>query len=508
MALAYDVKAYVDWSGDGDFADTGEDVSARLLSVATRRGRSSVNDEIAPGSMSFDLDNQEGDYSPYNAGSPLYGNVIPGRACKLEIVANSTTYPVYYGYLSSIMQSRTPSDRPAMQFSAQDAFDKLRLGSVRVALQESQRVDQLITTILDEAGWSATMRALDTATETPAEFWSYRAAPLAALRLAAKQELGGMLYVARNGDITFRNRFWKALRTSAMTISGARSLAVELRREDIYDEVHHTRAGLDVAAAVSTLYSHTPTGYMLQPGSSDPRNTIHGQFAVAGKNVVSPVSTTDYLANSAADGTGTDKTAQVSVSAFTDYGGGFSVTFNNLDSSPVYLYLNSSAAFNIRGQAVRRQGDDRTIEVAGSGAIVSGQVLTDDFEFSDNVAGIEGYAQYRATMLGQWQPRPRIEVIPQTTAELEDLLALELGERVTVTNTSGLYPSQLSGDFHVEAIEWRWAPGEAAVCTLGLFSRDLAGGSFFRISGPAGAGQDYSTIAPAAATVGYDRIAW
>lgn len=508
MALAYDVKAYVDWSGDGDFADTGEDVSARLLSVATRRGRSSVNDEIAPGSMSFDLDNQEGDYSPYNAGSPLYGNVIPGRACKLEVVANATTYPVSYGYLSSIMQSRAPSDRPAMQFGALDAFDLLRLGSVRVALQESQRVDQLLGAILDAAGWSATMRDLDTATETPDRFWSYRASPLAALRLAAKQELGGMLFVARGGDITFRNRFWKALRTSAMTISGARSLAVELRREDIYDEVHHTRAGLDVAAAVSTLYSHTPTGYMLQPGSSDPRNTIHGQFAVAGKNVVSPVSTTDYLANSAADGTGTDKTAQVSVSAFTDYGGGFSVTFSNADSSPVYLYLNSSAAFNIRGQAVRRQDDDRTIEVAGSGAIVSGQVLTDAFEFSDNVAGIEGYAHYRATMLGQWQPRPRIEVIPQTTAELEDLLALELGERVTVTNTSGLYPSQLSGDFHVEAIEWRWAPGEAAVCTLGLFSRDLAGGSFFRISGPAGAGPDYSTIAPAAATVGYDRLAW
>lgn len=332
---------------------------------------------------------------------------------------------------------------------------------------------------------------------------------MAALRLAAKQELGGMLFVARGGDITFHSRYWKATRTSALTLTSARALSLGVRREDIYDEVHHTYAGLDVASAVSVLYSHTPTGYMLQPGSTDPRNTIHGQFAVAGKNVVSPVATTDYLANSASDGSGTDKTAQVSVGSFTSYGGGFSVTFNNLDSAPTYLYLNSSAAFNVRGQAVRRQDAERKIEVAGSGAIVSGQVLADEFAYNDDLTAIEGYAKYRAVMLGQWQPRPKVEAIPKTTAELEDLLALELGERITITNTTGRYPTQIDGEFHAESIEWQFAaPGTVPICTLGALSKDLAGGSFFRISGPSGGGQDYSVIAPAAATVGYDRIAW
>lgn len=508
MTLPVTLAVKVDWNNDGDFGDSNEDISAYVQRLSVRRGRASVNDEFGAGSCTFYLDNQTGLFSPFNSGGALYGSLLPGRAVNIEATHDSITYPVFYGYLSDFRQERSPQGAPLMTFSAFDAFDVLRLGRIRLALQESKRVDELLDAVLDEAGWSAALRDLDTANVTVDRFWVQWQSPFDALRQAAKQELGGQLFMGRDGRVTFRERFARSSTSLYTTLTGPQALALEIRRDQLYDEVHHTRAGLDVDTATTVLYTHTPAGRILMPGTTSPLNTIHGDYLVAGKNVFTPVSTTDYLANSAADGSGTDKTAQVAVDDFTSYGGGYSITFGNLDSSPVYLYLNSGAAFQVRGQAVRLAADERLIKVQSTSPIVTGQVLTDAFDFNDDADSIEGYARYRAAVFSSLQPRPTVRLTPRNDSEMATVLGGEIGARVQVQNLTGQYPTQMDETFFIESIGISFAPGGFVDASWGLFQKDLAGGSFFRISGPAGGGQDYSTIAPAAATAGYDRIAW
>lgn len=92
MATTYNVA--IDWTGDQDFADAGEDVSARVLDRGTtltiRYGRDQARafSPLAPGRAQFELDNRSRDYSPENTSSPLYGLVLPGRAVRIQ--ADST----------------------------------------------------------------------------------------------------------------------------------------------------------------------------------------------------------------------------------------------------------------------------------------------------------------------------------------------------------------------------------------------------------------------------------
>lgn len=505
MTIAVTLGLYADWNNDGDFVDANENLSAYLLSATVRRGRTSVNDEFSAGSMSVTLDNQTGIFSPFNTSGALYGSLLPGRAIKLEATHSAVLYPVFYGYITDYQQSRTPDGAPTVTFNALDAFDVLRLGEIRSALLESVSVDSAIGTFLDAAGWSATLRDLNASVETIDRIWQHRRDPLSAIRAAAKCECGGQLFMSRDGKVTFRDRNYRSSQTAYATITGPQALGFGIRREDFYDSIHHQRAGLVLDSAATVLYTLSPQGRVLMPGTTDSRNTIHFELSTGGKNLVSPVAVTDYNANSAADGSGTDKTAQVSVSSFTAYGGGGTIVFNNLDSSPVYLY--GTPALQVRGTAIRRSTDDRMIEVAVSSPVVAGQVLSDAFDWLDDVPAIEGYAHYRAGVYATAQPRLGIRLIPSTDPEMATVLGGEIGKRVTVTNTTGLYPTQINEDFFVESIGISFTPGVLVDCQWGLWSRDQALGRFFRISGAAGGGADYSTIAAASGS-GYDRIAY
>lgn len=501
MAVAVSVKLYADWNNDGDFADANEDISAYLMAASIRRGRSAVNDQFAPGSLQITLRNDSGLFSPFNSGGALYNSLLPGRAVKLEVVHSAVTYPAFYGYITDYQQSRSPDASPTVVINALDGFDILRFGEIRTTLQEAKRVDELITVCLDAAGWSATLRDLDTAIETLDQFWQHRATPLDAIRMAAKQELGGQLFMSRAGTVTFRNRYARSSAALLTTLTGPQALGFEVRREQLYDEVHHSYAGLDVATGATVLYTLTPTGRRINPGSTDPLNTIHGEYAVGGKNIVTPVATTDYTANSQADGSGTDMTAQVTVDSFTTYGGGFSIRFANADSSPVYITL-----LQVRGQAVRLANDERKIEVVAAAPVLAGQVLTDSFDYNNSASRVKAYAQYRAAVFSQIQPRPTVRVIPSTDAMMITVLSAELGSKVRVTNTTGLYPTQMDATCFIENINLSFSPGVIVDCSWGLFQRDQAEGSYFRISGAAGGGADYSIIGDATSG-GYDRIA-
>lgn len=473
---------HVDWADDGVFAGS-DDISAYVLGLSWNRGRSSVTEDYGAGTASVTLDNSTGLFSPNNSSGALYGSILPGRALRIRTALATV---LYFGYVSEITENVSTDGGNTVTLSAVDWFGRLSRGSIRVPVLEDKRVDEILSEI-DTMLSVSSGTALATATQTLDFFWSHQSSPLEAFKKAAKQELGGMFYMSKSGVLTFNNRHFRSLKAVSATITGPRMLSLPLRESDIVDKVEFTRAGLDGGTDTEVIYTLFPTGRALPVGSLDPLNTVNGEYPQgAARNVVTPVANTDYTANSAADGSGTDMTASVTVS-FTDYGGGFQAVFTNADSNPVYLTL-----FQVRGDPIRSSAEERRITVENTSAIVRDQTLRDSFEFNDNADAIKAYAEFQLGAMSTALPRGTIELIPRDDTEMAVYLAGELGNRYTVTNTSGLYPSQVNQDFFLEGISGQAIPGRWASFSWTLMHEDLVMGNMFRISGagtPA-----YSTI--------------
>jgi len=78
----------VDWDGSTGLAQTGADVSARLLALQWQRGRDFASQLVGKsnaGSLVAMLNNNSGDYSPDNTSGPLTGNLEPDTSQKVRL---------------------------------------------------------------------------------------------------------------------------------------------------------------------------------------------------------------------------------------------------------------------------------------------------------------------------------------------------------------------------------------------------------------------------------------
>lgn len=496
-------KVYVDWDDDGSFADANSDISADVRAVSWQRGRASVNEEFGAGSATVEVLNTAGTYSPFNTGSAIYAQMLPGRVAKIEATHNAITYPVFYGRVADVSQGRAPNDAPIIRLSLQDDFARMSRSRYRTpaSMLSGGLVSAILASILTDFGIAGGMQDLDTAVQSVDSFWQHNGSHLEAAKSIVHQELGGAYYIARDGKHTFENRQATSSAVVHATFTGVQSFAMDLRESDWIDEVVHKRAGLDVDPATAAIYNLFPTGRELAPGSTDAKNTFHGDYIASARNVVQPVPGLDYTANTQADGLGADVTNQVSVTAWTSYGGGFEITMNNASGAAAYL-----TEFVVRGQAIRQSDTTREIAVSDATAPVTNQALRDEFAFNDDVDALLGYAQFRLFAGSTFYPRNLgIHLTPRTDAEAVSMLGVELLKRLRITNTTGLYPSTIDEEFIVQGISGRWVPGGGIEMDLNLWHEIAAVATFFRISGASGGGQDYSQIVAAGATTG-DRI--
>ncbi len=217
----------IDWSDDGDYADTGEDVSARVLNdpgIALDRGRDQLRSLAPPmvGAATFDLDNRSKDYSPENASSPIYAALHPGHLVNIRATYASTTYDLHTGYLQDIPQ------HPVQQWGSVSApslgsLSRIKGVVVSTTLYAGITTDVAIGYVLDAAGWpaGATYRTLDTGRTTLAYWWCAEVDAWAMLlQLLATEGPGATLYEDGTGRIVFESRHYRLI-TSRSTTSQA-----------------------------------------------------------------------------------------------------------------------------------------------------------------------------------------------------------------------------------------------------------------------------------------------
>lgn len=500
------VSAKIDWNADGDFSDTGENVSTDVrYPITTSRGRASATDEFKAGQASFRLRNETGDYTPFYSSSPLYPNVLPGRPCQLQVDYNSVTYDLFKGRCSPA-GGRFASDGD-IQFDAIDAFEDFRKGKSKTRLLENKRVDEILTQLLDDYGWPAGDRDLDTANQTLGLFTNadYVEPTLNALQRAAKQELGGGLFMAKNGDVTFQNLDYRSSQPALATLTGTfDDLVPDLRQEDLVDEVRGAYARFTIASTEDPVFTLSSKGRAIYPGV-DPRNYFEGTFnGVGATDVVEPVGVTDFNANSAADGSGTDKTAQVVVDDFSYTSAGFAIQFEGLDSSPVYFF--GDPPFQVRGKGITQATEANVIVGPVSSPVITGQTLDKAFEFNDNSEAVLAWVQWQEETRGLLMPRLMLQLTPDTDTLMELVLGAEIGDRITIADTGAPWQTHIAGDYFIEAIDLSIEGPASVTARWTLFAPDLVLGSFFRISQDP-EGEEYSVIADADSTTGFDRIA-
>jgi hypothetical protein len=123
-------KGVGDTVGGGDWTDE----SAYVVNFSTKRGKATELDQFQAGTLTVQLQNQSRRFDPdYSAGA-LFGNLLPGRPCRLRYTRSATTYDVFYGFIESLPQEWDAPNNATATVVAVDALSIL----ARTALPESR----------------------------------------------------------------------------------------------------------------------------------------------------------------------------------------------------------------------------------------------------------------------------------------------------------------------------------------------------------------------------------
>jgi hypothetical protein len=198
--------------GTNVFADSSAvivDVSDRVNSIQTNRGRNPVADEFQTGTMSLRIVDQNGDFNPQNPASPYYNLLTPMKKVQITATYSGVTYPIFSGFITSYVNSQ-PKDATEVAYTTIQAVDAYRLAqNAQISTVTGAAAGNLsgtrINQILDQISWPATMRDVDAGLTTLQADPGTTRTSLAALQTVANSEYGA-IYVNASGSFVFQDR--------------------------------------------------------------------------------------------------------------------------------------------------------------------------------------------------------------------------------------------------------------------------------------------------------------
>lgn len=475
------LKGYVDWNQDGDYADTGEEVTGRLLvlesAVRCERGRNQLRQYAPPmaGSAEATLDNYSKDYSPDYSSSPLYGSLRPGLPVRFDTVHNAVTYRRFTGVLDDLPQHPEIDvktvDLPCLgTLSRLTGEDDL---TVSTALYQNIRTDQAIGYLLDAIGWPAADRVLDTGRTTLAWWWLDDEDPLSAVNaLLASEGPGAVVYEDGQGRFVFEGRHYRLL-TSRCTVSQATfadtgnepyrlpDLSYNPGLKSVVNKITLTFKSR-AAQALAVVWS-LGSSVSLAPGEARPFIATSGDPFTAAVCV----NGTDYTVSAGSlSGVSLDRTSGARVTiTLTAGASGATVTGLQLRAQPVTVTNTTQVGETISVTTSRSRYKTRVYNPPSQPRA----------EF-DSINTLQDLAN--ATVAAYLEPRPTetvgVKCVTDTT--IVAALAREVSDRVTVVDAQ----TGLSAASFVEQIRDEWVDGELtvflgcekAVDTSGVFILD------------------------------------
>lgn len=461
---------FIDWNNDNDFLDTGETVSARVMRAEWFIGRdfaSNLTGRSSAGRLILTLNNESGDYNSFNASSPLYGNLVPGRKVQLLLEYNagagSVTDAMFTGFLDKISPHVEVNGAHVAQVEAVGPLAKIKSHETSLELQTSQTTGFLISQLLDQAGWPAADSDIDAGNTTITKCIYDGPSTLEAIREIEETE-GGFIRETPEGVIVFEDRTRRLetpYTTSQATFSDAAGATLTYSRilqGDPLDQIFNViKATVQVYedGAQQVLWTLMETQGANAPGIPAGQTVRYEALFLEDEDVnvgiagtITCVANTDYTANSQANGLGTDLTASLSfVQTNSSRSTGLAIT-NNHATLTAYLTL-----LQVRGTPVTRS--DPVAVVSPTDATSEGKYGKRNYVLPARwLPNTDDAKEYVAEIQRVYKvPRPLLSITVSANRDSNHMVqakARQNSDRITIVANNSTELG-ISADFHIES---------------------------------------------------------
>jgi hypothetical protein len=180
------------------------DITDRLLSTSTTRGKSQALDRIDAGTIDITLDNSDRLFDPLYEAGFYYGQLIPGR----EVRVSCNGYPVIYGFIDDLDIMYQPSNRSVVSIQSSDALSNLTINNLPAVSPAAELSGARVTRILDlpEVNWPSDRRSIDTGDSLLSNIAITEGTQTVAyLQLVATSEAGDV-FISKDGKFVFKER--------------------------------------------------------------------------------------------------------------------------------------------------------------------------------------------------------------------------------------------------------------------------------------------------------------
>lgn len=467
----------------GAWTDVTTDVLSTIRISYGIAGSGPGDRTASAGSCRFALNNSEsnaaqipGWYSPANINRRSGFRLGIGVRVQFLDPATSTWHMKFVGTIVSIVPAPGFYGSRRSEIVATDWIDEAARATVAgLTTQLNKRSDEIISLLIGNVPRAPSSQLIRTGRETFA--YALDTArddkPNPVLQEIARVTLSelGYFYVKGNGQVTFEARSDRLNTSDAADFYQTMSdLAVATSRDNLFTRVQvvtHPRV-VDTAAVVlyrlqsATQIDAGQTVTLLGP-YTDPNDRAS---RVGGYDMVTPAATTDYTFNSAADGSGTDLTASLTVVASL---GGNGVRWELTNSSTSTGYVTKLQA---RGKGIYDY-ETTVAEAEGSASLLATygeQVANLDLPYMNNPAVGSDIAGAILRLYDTPFSVASMTVSPTTAALQTQIVARDVGDRIVFSETL----VGVSDSYYIQSVDLEViAPGIPRV-TWGLAPADLS----------------------------------
>ena len=214
------------------------DVTSDVQSININRGRSRDTDSFFAGSCSVRLLNNARKYENTNTSSPYYPGIEPLITLHVDATTNggSTYEDLYVGFVTDINLTYPDKNNSFADFVANDGFMKIANTQLIDASFSSTDSGTLIGNVLDNANVKfGAGRSIETGISTMQSLSGLSENTLSVLQNIERSE-NGLLFMAKNGQLTFKSRHTTFPSTPDATFSDDGSDVPYLRVDYINDD--------------------------------------------------------------------------------------------------------------------------------------------------------------------------------------------------------------------------------------------------------------------------------
>ena len=503
-------KIEIELSGrDNGWTEITSDVLTPIQIAYGIDGAGPADRTASSGSLTLSLNNSTSNSAQtlgyYSAGGP-FSRV--GWSVGIRVRAQffdpdtSTWHMKFVGSLTDIVPDAGQYGSRRVRVVAADWMDEAARSTIAgLTTQVNKRSDEVMSTLIGNVSRGPVSSSLGTGKSTFAYALDNTRddRPNPILQEIAKVTVSelGYSYLKGDGSFVFEPRFTRVNTSSAVTLTDDMAgLSSNVTRDALFSKVQtivHPRT-VDVSAVVlyrSQNAIEIPIGgtVTIIGGYTDPNNRAQ---RVGGTSMVTPVATTDYLANSAADGSGTNLTASISVSATL---GANSAAFTITNNASVTAYVTK-----LQARGIGLYDYEHTVGEAVDNTVANDfgeQLSSIDMPYLSDVATGVNAARYllqlySPTERGRWalgtagsselgettaladrvlSSVSSVTVTPRTPALQTQILAREIGDRISIIETV----TGIDNAFYIQAISlsvdapgipiatWTLAPADTTV---------------------------------------------